>query len=177
MSENQVLGMEEEFFSVMGDSVRKMLSMVGYYTTEMARSLKIENLRALLGHYSEELTQESVENRLLTGSLADNVISNWISLSELVAFPGRLNKGKAGDLVNSLLMRLDSELLPKNNLVISKLYRLKSILGARVLNGELTEHVAEVVGVSMWHECTMGRVVTEGLKIRPNLARDLLINW
>ena len=172
MSEESVLRAEEEFFEVMGPSLRKYLAITGYYTQDMSTTKKVENMRALLAHYTKELTVENPKDRIITSAIADHATSKWIEMSEIVANPGRIIGGTLGDLVNSMLMRSDMELLPPNNLVKSRLYKLKQAIANRPLNGQILEIVAETAGDYLFHDVTMGRVVTDNFKCRSDLGQE-----
>ena len=170
MTDESVLLAEGEFFAVMGEDMRKFLAVVGFYRDNMDKKTKIDNLRSLLCHYNEELTQENPENRILTSVLVSRATDKWIELTECVATPGLLIKGTVGDIINSLMMRIDSEILPASNVIISKLYRLKSALGEKLSNEELIQAIVKATGPYLWHECTMGRVVSRDGKLRMNLG-------
>ena len=172
MSEEAVIMAECEFFEVMGASVRKYLAITGYYTQDMPSDKKVVNMRALLGHYVKELTDESPVDRIITSAIADHATQKWIELSDCVSNPGRIIGGTLGDLVNSMLMRSDMELLPPNNLVKSRLYKLKQAIASRPMNGQIVELVAETCGNYLWHEVTMGRVVTKDFKCRSDLGQE-----
>lgn len=175
LSDSRTLAFMEPIFSVMGNSFRTLMLTIGFINEKMEKRQLAINLRALLIHYSTDLTTNEPNGRMITEIICSHLQEKWMELVNILIAPGDLNKTTVGKILNKLLTHLDGEILPSGNDIVRQLLTLKAIMAPEhVPNTEVLLEIAKLVGPTLNNELTTGRILKNG-QLRDDVGRDFNI--
>ena len=174
LTDSQSLDYLEPMMAVMGNGLRTLTNIIGFINEDMDQKELSHNIRQLLVHYNKDLTCNEPNGRIITESIANHLVDQWIQLTNFLTIPGRLNKTAVGDILNNLMAHLDGEILPLGNKIVGNLRSLKFLMSENtsVTNLEVMQAIIKTVGPVLRNELTTGRTMTPAGTTRDDVGDD-----
>ena len=172
LTDAKSLSFLEPMFYVLGNGLRMLMLVTGFIDERMDQRKLAENTRTLLCHYKRELTGNEPHGRVITETLSNHLVNEWVRLVNFVSIPGRINKSDIGDIINNIMIHLDGEILPTGNEVVRNLQCLKMKLceSSTVTNGEILQTLFKTTGLALANDYSTGRTMNKKGVVRNDVG-------